>query len=139
MNDIIKPTRQELKIIRDAGIMAARREGGKGTIKLEAGQRHALKAPFDRCSVNILLVDDSPDWDNSDLYTTVDWEDLKKGFEAAPGGKAELDFYCYDCNYELCDNIQAVWINKKLFWVGRYGSDGVDYFGETPQNLRDDT
>lgn len=64
----IKPNREECRIIRKAAEDACRKEGQR-LVRVEAGKRCALTLDVDP-SINIFIVDPTPDWEDSDLLTS---------------------------------------------------------------------
>lgn len=112
---MIKPNREEIRIIRETAKDGCRREGQR-LVRVEAGKRCALTLEVDP-SINILLVDHTPEWEDSDLFDFVDWSEFKKGIPEAPGGRAMVDFYCYD-REGLCTNVQARFDGGRLVWTG---------------------
>lgn len=124
---IIKPTREELAIIRQTCEKACQKEGQK-LKRIEVGKRCSLSKDV-AASVNILLVDETKDWEDSDLFDFVDWNNFKKGFDATENGSAVVDFYCYD-KEGLCTNAQAVFRDYRLVWAGILGRSGFTFFGD---------
>lgn len=114
----IKPNREECRIIRKAAEDACRKEGQR-LVRVEAGKRCALTLDVEP-SINIFLVDPTPDWEDSDLFDFVSWADFKRGFDAHGSGGGMVDFYCYD-REGLCTNIQARFDGGRLVWAGIHG------------------
>jgi hypothetical protein len=86
---------------------AARTEGMQPRqINIEVGVRYNLKSGTP--STNVYLVDDTPDWDESDLH---DFEQFSAGYSVplTREGQALIDFYIYrnDRDRELLTNVQA--------------------------------
>lgn len=87
-----KPTQVECNLIR----AAAKVECYGKAVKLEPGRRYSQVDGSLSESMNVLLVDNSADWAESDLASTVDWQEFRKGVELTVDGRAAVDFYCYD-------------------------------------------
>jgi hypothetical protein len=112
---IWKPTADEKKAIR--GYAAKAEKCKPAQLHIEIGERYSLYDGYhDRdgptvMSTNAMLVDSTPDWEESDLSQTWPWSDLKHGIELTLDGRAVVDFYVYKKarNYhrELLTNVQA--------------------------------
>ena len=67
--------------------------------ELRAGIRYNLNDDTKPQSVNIMVVSDTGDWDETDLFDTIELKDLKRvGFELDKDNYAELDFYVYNAD-----------------------------------------
>ncbi len=83
---------------------------GIRTGHLEIGRRENVEHPDIDPNVNILLVTDHPDWNDTDLYDKFD--DLSNWLadvEMTDDHKGLFDFWVYDLNGELQTQVQ-VWI-----------------------------
>jgi len=83
---------------------------GIRTGHLEIGRRENVEHPDIDPSVNILLVTDRHDWNDTDLYDKFD--DLSNWLadvEMTDDHKGLFDFWVYDLNGELQTQVQ-VWI-----------------------------
>lgn len=113
MSDVIKPTADELRIIRAYAEKTARLT----RVKLEPGIRININNSDIERSINILLVteDDPTNWSDTDLWSTANWNDFKKGFPSK-NGAAIVDFYVYSLGYsgQLECNVQAHFENGRL-------------------------
>jgi hypothetical protein len=119
MAALIKPNRAELAIIR-ACATAATRKQGRRLHRIEIGRRFPLDTanhPAADASTNVLLVDSTEHWEESDLFDLASWDDFRKGVPAAEGGRAVVDFYCYS-REGLETNIQARFSGGRLIWTG---------------------
>ena len=86
----IKP--QEAIVILDA----ASRESGysKSRIFIEAGLRINTDKPKAE-NINVALISDDPDWNDTDLADFVDFATVRKGVTLTDNGTAIVDFYIY--------------------------------------------
>lgn len=128
---MIKPSREEYAIIRECAKAACRKEGAT-LFKMEAGQRMSVaedRTGMEEPSINILQIDKTADWEESDLYTTVYWEDVRKTGIPSDDGRAVVDFYCYARDEGLITNMQAHFDNGKLVWTGIEGPWGFTHWG----------
>lgn len=103
-----KPTSAEKKALR--GYAAKYEKRRPGQLHIEIGIRHNLEV--DRgTSVNVMLVSDLVDWDDTDLYDRCGWSDLDYGVPLTREGRAVVDFYVYEREWndhgDLLTNIQA--------------------------------
>lgn len=88
---------------------AARVEGMQPRqIDLDVGQRYNLEGGGACHDFNIYLVDDTPDWEESDLHDLWKFSDVK-AVQLDPQGRALIDIYVYknDRDRELLTNVQA--------------------------------
>jgi hypothetical protein len=96
------------KVIRSYAAKAARRRPGQ--IIIEVGERFCLDEGPWVCSFNILMIDKTEDWDDSDLNQTWRFSEVKE-IELTPDGKALVDFYIYEREFDdhgdLNTNVQA--------------------------------
>lgn len=80
---------------------------GRSITRIEAGIRFNMEDDTKPESVNILIVSDTGDWDETDLADHISLNELKKyGFDLDKNGEAELDFYLYNKD-ELVTNMSA--------------------------------
>ena len=118
-----KPTSDECRIIRDC----AKRSSGHKAVQLCPGERHNTETDRGR-NLNIALVSDHPDWDDTDLWSNAnDWtKDFRGGVELTDDGRGIFDFYVYSLGYdgELETNVVAYYENRRLVRVEGVG-DGV--------------
>lgn len=100
-------TPADIRTIRAEVEKIARRYSRSRRFKIEIGERHNVEQ--DRgTSINILAVTDDPDWDDTDLYTTRDWAEIRKAIPVTEDGRAILDFYIYEFDGgDLVCNAQA--------------------------------
>lgn len=77
-------------------------------ITLSVGERYNLEDPS-KSSMNVYLVDDTPDWEESDLRDLWDFFTKIGSIPLDPQGRACVDFYVYknDRDRELLTNVQA--------------------------------
>jgi hypothetical protein len=104
MGQFWKPSAAERRAIR---VYAAKSENlAPKQIILDVGQRYSLKDGTQ--SFNVLLVDSTPDWEESDLHDLCSFTSLNK-VRLNADGCAVVDFYVYRNNRdsELLTNVQA--------------------------------
>ena len=115
-----KPTTTEKKNIR---AYAAKFEKLRpAQIIIEAGERVSLVTG--NTSFNVLLIDQTPDWDESDLHDTHGWTDtLTRGIPLTEDGRAVTDYYVYEKVWndhgDLLTNVQthvAMLNGKPTLW-----------------------
>ena len=104
-----KPTAADKKTIRE---FAARSEKRKPLqLHIEIGERYSLTRESGYADTNVLLVDNTPDWEESDLSQTWPWAELKWGIRLTKEGRAVVDFYVYEKEFgdhgDLMTNVQA--------------------------------
>lgn len=77
-------------------------------IDLDIGQRSNLSGGASDHDFNIYLVDQTPDWEESDLHDLWKFADIKS-IPLDPQGRALIDIYVYknDADRELLTNVQA--------------------------------
>lgn len=77
-------------------------------IDLDIGQRYSLSSGASDHDFNIYLVDQTPDWEESDLHDLWKFADIKS-ITLDPQGRALIDIYVYknDADRELLTNVQA--------------------------------
>lgn len=113
MSKNIKPTADELRIIRAYAEKAA----GLSKVRLEPGIRVNINDNNVERSINVLLVtkDDPLNWGDTDLWSTANWNEFKKGFPSKDG-EAIVDFYVYGLGYsgQLECNVQAHFKDGRL-------------------------
>lgn len=86
---MVRPTKAEQNLIRAMAREAARMCGERRpVVAVEPG----IRTNGDHESMNVLLVDASPDWSESDLFSHGSWADFVAGVPS-PDGRAEVDFY----------------------------------------------
>lgn len=113
MSDIIKPTADELRIVRSYAEKAAK----LSKVKLEPGIRVNINDSTVERSINVLLVtkNDPENWGDTDLWSPTNWDVFKKGFKSKDGA-AIVDFYVSGLGYsgQLECNVQAHFENGRL-------------------------
>jgi len=103
-----KPSQADIKLIKTYARQVARDLGARGRITMRVGTRYNIDndPDLERTNMNILLVTNDPDWDDTDLYDTDEFSWFTRGFETTPDGRALFDFYLYDDEGLVC-NMQA--------------------------------
>ncbi|MEP2533514.1 hypothetical protein [Shimia sp.] len=82
----------ESKLIRQFARDIAARWTGRRDVKLEPGIRTSETGE----SVNVNLIDRTPDWEDSDLADHIAWSDLRRdGLPLDAAGTGETDIYIY--------------------------------------------
>lgn len=109
-----KPTPSERRIIRDC----ASRSAGMRSVKIEVGERYLIEA-VNLTSINIRLLSNDPDWNDTDLYQSLPWSEFVRGVPLTDDGRALVDFYVYSPGEygELKTNVQACYEHGALQWV----------------------
>jgi hypothetical protein len=115
-------TPADIKTLRAQVERVAKRHSRSRRFKIEIGERHNVEQ--DRgTSINILAVTDHPDWDDTDLYMTREWDLIRKDIPMTDDGRAILDFYIYEwdgtfrCWGDLVSNAQAELDSKGLLAI----------------------
>lgn len=92
MTTIWKPTQAQCDLIRRA---AAREAGATSrfSLKLEPGRRWNIDTKTGPIEMNIALISDHPNWDDTDLYDLGSWKDFRAGVPLTEDGRAIVDFY----------------------------------------------
>jgi len=105
---IYKLSKNDIEVLKQ--VAGFGRSYGRGTKinRLEAGIRYNMEDDTKPESVNIMIVSDTGDWDDTDLADHASLAELQKnGFELDKNGHAELDFYVYASDGELVTNMSA--------------------------------
>lgn len=136
MSGRIIPTDEECRIIRQC----AEKSAGATNVVIRPGERYSLTNSDAPTSINIALLDPDPDFGDTDLHdNSGSFADFRKGFEAAEGGAATVDFYVYrrtgvgrDYDEELMTNVTAYWRDGRMIAV--YGTCDGCMWGERIPN-----
>ncbi len=121
----IRPTADEFAAIRTA----AKQVTTRTVHHVELGKRYGFKVDH-APSINLLQVDVTKDWEESDLDDFVSWADFRAAGIPSDDGRATVDFYVYSSE-GLEGNCQAVFIGGRLVFVGVLGAGfGVTYWGD---------
>ena len=138
---MIKPTAEELSIIRVCARVACRQQGD-ALHRIDVGKRFSLEKGGDTLepSINILQVDKTRHWEESDLFDFMSWADLRKGIPDDGDGRAIIDLYCY-ARDTLSTNVQAVFDGGRLVWTGIDGEElgsnfGFTHWGTMPEFIK---
>jgi hypothetical protein len=111
-----KPTSEEARIIRDC----AQRSAGHKRVSISPGSRYNTEGKFEGNHLNIAMVTNEQDWDDTDLWSNAwKWSDFTKGVELTEDGRGIFDFYVYSLGHhgELETNVTAYYENKRLVRV----------------------
>jgi hypothetical protein len=94
----VKLNRADLKTIRETARRLARAEGCRTRyVHIEIGERYNLeRGHLESSSINILKVDSTPCWDDSDLFETRPFSWITDKPVELADGRAVLDFYIYE-------------------------------------------
>lgn len=92
------PTREEIALIR----RLAEKSAGCSPVKIEPGIRCSLSGREGK-NMNIALISDDPDFNDTDLFDKRDWKAFTKGFELTADGRGIVDFYVYNRNRGAVD------------------------------------
>lgn len=97
-----KPTAAECKAIKEAAARSAVPRVSVAAVLLEPGIRHNIDS--DRgTSINIALVSDDPEFNDTDLHDHGSWAEFRRGVPLNAQGKAVVDFYTRRRNDEWGD------------------------------------
>lgn len=121
---IYKPTQAEADIIKRC---AAREAELRVTqVRLEPGIRCGESGA--QPSMNIALVSNDPDWNDTDLFDHGRWADFRAGVPLTDDGRGIFDFYLYsrDPDSDLLGNVSAYVENGRLVRVHGYGNPKID-------------
>ena len=124
-----KPTKADIEIIKAAAAMESVPRVSVGAVLLEPGYRHNTKRPSPE-SINIALVSDDPEWNDTDLSDYGQWSEFRKGIPLTADGRGIVDFYIRrrgDQYQELHGNITIRIEGGRLVKVHGYGQDAVYY------------
>lgn len=107
-----KPSAEELKTIRQ---YAESRTGRK--VCLQPGMR--IRLGTDQYSFNVLEVDNTEDWTESDLFSPYSMAEFNKEGTTLVDGRAIIDFYVYARGIypDLLTNVIATWKDGKLISI----------------------
>lgn len=108
-------TQADADAIRNVAIRAS----GCRRIALEPGSRVNTSDHGRGYNVNIRLVSDEPDWNDTDLHDYISWAEFRKGFDLTDDGRGLVDFYVYSLGHdgELITNVQAYFEGRRLVRV----------------------
>jgi hypothetical protein len=125
-----KPTAEITKIIRQCAAREAMPSMAVSSVKLEPGWRCNLNAtgPGERDSLNIAIVSDDPDWNDTDLAEHCEYKEFSKGVELTEDGRGIFDFYIsnrHDESREICGNVIAYFEGGEMVRVEGYGQPKV--------------
>ena len=127
---IWKPTARECELIKQAASRESCPGVSFGRIALEPGIRTGPKwaeaGLIERGELNILLVTDDPDWNDTDLYDYGSWKWFRKGVALTSDGKAALDFYIrdkFDEDKELCGNVEVYYADGRIVRIKGYPTE----------------
>lgn len=120
------PNKQDIQRIKEAAAREAVPRLSVGAVLLEPGERVGPKGS----NINVLLVTDDPDWNDTDLDDYGQWSKFRKGIELTPAGRGIVDFYIRrrgDEYAEIHGNITVEIVDGKLARIYGYGNTS-DYF-----------
>lgn len=104
-----KPTAAEKKALKAFAARAEKRKPAQ--LHIEIGERYSLTRGTACNSTNVMLVDDTIDWEDSDLSQTWPWAELDRGIDLTSEGRAQVDMYVYERGFwdhgDLLTNVQA--------------------------------
>lgn len=122
---IYKPTAEHTKIFKKCASMESVPHRSASSIILEPGWRFNTDDDDIEPSMNIALVTDNEDWDDTDLADHGRYRDLCRGIALTEDGRGVFDFYisAYTAD-ELLGNITAYVEKGELVRVAGYGAPG---------------
>lgn len=119
------PTPEDVAAIKAAASRESVPHVGLRSILLEPGIRHNTESDRGQ-SINIALVSDDPDWNDTDLVECGYWSEFRKGIELTAAGRGIVDFYIRrrdPSGYgELHGNVTVEIANGKLSRIYGYGN-----------------
>lgn len=116
-----RPTPAEVKLIKQAAAREARI--AFGSVILEPGYRYNTDDSTRPVSLNIALVSDNPDWEDTDLSDYGPWADFRGGVDLTADGRAIVDFYIRKRNdswAELHGNISVTYAEGRIQRIRGY-------------------
>jgi hypothetical protein len=117
---IYKLSKHDIEILKKISASPGR---SNRVTEIRAGIRYNIEDDTKPQSVNIMVVSDTGDWDETDLFDTIDIKDLARyGFELDKDGYAELDFYVYS-NDGLMYNMSANFDQHGIISANRGSSE----------------
>lgn len=126
MTAIWKPTQAQCDLIRRAAAREVDRTS-RFSLTLRPGLRYNTERNVSPASMNIALISNEPDWDDTDLFDFSDWATFRKGVPLTEDGRAIVDFYVRDRNEgELLSNISLDYAGGKIVRI--YGYSGLGDF-----------
>ena len=126
---IYKPTKADIEIIKAAAARESVPRVSVGAVILEPGYRYNTKRQSLE-SINIALVSDDPEWNDTDLSDYGQWSEFRKGILLTDDGRGIVDFYIRkrgDPDHELLGNVTIRIEGGRLVKVHGYGQDAVYY------------
>lgn len=96
-------------------------------IILEPGWRHNTEDRSKPSSMNMALVSDDPEWNDTDLDEYGTWREFRKGVDLTEDGRGIFDFYIRrrgDQYHELHGNVVLHVANGVMVKVTGYGQGG---------------
>lgn len=125
-----KPTQAQVDLIKRAAAMESQPHVQLSAVILEPGWRCNTEEPTRPSSMNVALVSDQPDWNDTDLADYGEWASFRKGVELTHDGRAIVDFYIRrrgDQDRELCGNVSVYYQGGRIVRIqgypGEYGGE----------------
>lgn len=112
----LKISATDIAIIRHECKKIAKCHSRSNRFQILIGERYNIDGFYpDINSINVWSISNDPtdDWEDTDLYDTIDFDTLKKPLAMTDDGRAIVDFYIYEwdgtfkCWGELACNAQA--------------------------------
>src|SRR4051812_36964984 len=103
------PTAEDVKRIKEAAAREAVPGLSVSQVLLEPGLRVGVSNRTELPHMNVRLVSDDPDWNDTDLDDYGTWADFRKGVELTPDGRGLIDFYIrrrFDQYADLHGNVE---------------------------------
>ena len=103
----MKMSKEDLRIVRREIEAIAKSNRGKPPFTIFIGARYNTEKDSG-AHINVLLVSDDPDWDDTDLAdNSIPWERMRGELETTADGRAAYDFWIYERGLDLICNAQA--------------------------------
>lgn len=131
-----KITQDQVNMLKRCAQAEARKQGDEiafHNLILEPGIRYNTSDDDRPHHMNIRIVSDDPQWNDTDLHDYGLWKDFRKGIELTPAGSGEVDFYIRKLRLSADDdylfgNVQVMIENGEL--VAITGTSGFHWTKE---------
>lgn len=124
------PSKEDIDRLKAAASREAVPRCSVGAVLLQPALRCHKDQPDREAAINIALVSDDPEFNDTDLSDYGAWQDFRRGIPLTEDGRAIVDFYIrrrFDEHDELLGNVTIEVTGGKLARVYGYGNKS-DYF-----------